>query len=273
MKPRTMSKPILRHQRPKKRFQRKALLKTLATTTLLSVTFFLYWKFQSEIRKIFIFELNNQEQLTFNVATVAENLPQNDYDKIQAMLTNCKIAELPKIATEIQEQFSARRVSIVRTGESELLVEIESHKPVLAIDFDGLRLINEDGYIYGHPQIQKDQIFPLLTGLAMWTSRPQMQEDQTYRISDSNQSIIFDALLLLRESLRYNIKYDQIHFDPYRGFKATLSQKDVSIQIGLAPFAEKLKRLNIILRNLERKGKSAKSIELDYQNKAFIQES
>ncbi len=219
-------------------------------------------------------EFQNQHVVeAFQIEVETESLPDSDIESIKDLLRQADKRKLAAIVQQIQTRYAAKRVSIVRNSEHQLLLQMTHHRPAMIVDFDRLRFINEDGFIYGEAEATSTQIFPYLTGLKQKTTEIKRLPEQTYQISDSNQSIIFDALLLVQESLRYNVRYESIHYDAYRGFKAKLSQSDLEIQIGLAPFTEKLKRLKLILRNLESKGKKAKVIELDYQNKAFIQES
>ena len=87
------------------------------------------------------------------------------------------------------------------------------------------------------------------------------------------QRVIGQALLLVRASLRYNIKYTSIHFDKYRGFKGVLRDKKIAVEMGFQNFESKLDRLVQILNKLKTDPGKTIDIDLDYDSKAFIQKS
>ena len=175
------------------------------------------------------------------------------------------------VAKNVQEEFSSKRVTLLTLKPSRALVMVENHEPIAVIDYGRKRLVSNEGLIFGK-YIEKEHFsLPLIQGISI-DKKISFSSDQSISMSKKNSVLISEALLLLREGLRYNIKYRAINYDPYRGFQVLLKDKRIRVEMGRTPFKKRYVKLVKILSNLSQKRVTNARIELDYRGKAFIKE-
>ena len=142
----------------------------------------------------------------------------------------------------------------------------------MLIRAEKLRFLTKNGIIYGRADKMKHQNMVVLEGLFSNDSALEKHSDFSIKTTPDQDKQIRDASTLLSLIENESLSLDTISYSQYRGFSLTLGQTKTTVTIGHAPFQKKVARLKTIVDNMERKGRVAKTIELDYDNKAFISE-
>lgn len=173
--------------------------------------------------------------------------------------------------SKVQTYLAAESVSLIKTSSSQYHLNVNFHNPLLRIDLGKIRFINDKADVFGEVTNGLAENLPILKGLKL-ANKMKIKSDQTYSLDGFNKKIIQEAILLAQDSLSYNIKCDEITFDPYRGFHVKLKTKRISVELGRAPFTKKLSRLQKIIKDLNEKNTRSAHIEVDFEGKAFIQE-
>lgn len=179
---------------------------------------------------------------------------------------------LVKVAETIQEQTAFAKVHLLKTSPSSIVVSFERRKPVLAVDVGGqTRLVSEEGVVYA--KAAEDAGYPVIRGVFPLKIKDyEFNRDQSLIMTDNESIAIKEAVSLYSLSQKYGRNVQNMKYEEYRGFYIVLVEEGTEVFLGRAPFEEKLKKLDSILKNLQKKGSKAARIELDYTGKAFIKE-
>ena len=115
-------------------------------------------------------------------------------------------------------------------------------------------------------------VYPVLAGVVDVT-RDYVQDDSgLYVLDRQEQQNVQQALVLLHEAMQNGFICERIVYEQYRGWQVKIADVTAVIFFGTAPFAAKLQKLRNILATLRAKNTQASRIELDYEDKAFVQQ-
>ena len=93
-----------------------------------------------------------------------------------------------------------------------------------------------------------------------------------YVLDHHEQKNVQGALGLLQEAMQNGFICEKIVYEQYRGWQVKIADVTALIFFGTAPFDAKLQKLRNILATLRVKNTQAARIELDYEDKAFVQQ-
>lgn len=209
-------------------------------------------------------ELSTQDDTHLNAVLVSDI-----QRKVRQLYTNGDRANLAEISRQIYENPKFSGVTVTQFSKQLLSIHIKQRKPVALIDADNVRYLSEELEIYGNAG--KDDKFLLLKGFyeKEFVARRGVNHWQLNEETKKNITIALDIYNLAAKG---NIIVREIDFDRYRGYSIVLENQPTTITLGNGDFEGKLTRLKSILASLEKEGKQASNIELDYSDKAFIKE-
>lgn len=228
----------------------------------------------------------NEKPITWRItlkpedgATVSDQTWSSIYETARKTLGRGSSDELKRTAAAIQRLDAFARVSVVRLSHQDVAIEVRARQPVLCVKADQLRLVGAQGEVFGSPE--KDGVpcpGPILSGVfderasgATGGKRFQLAEDFTLDVSTDEKDALKEAVALNAEGKRRQVKMRSLDFQKFRGFLVVLTEPEgLEVEIGRAPFGQKLEKLDGLLRMLHEKGEQAARIELDYQGKAFV---
>jgi hypothetical protein len=266
---------VLSGQKPKKKRRIRLKLKpsflaiTLGISVALSAMYFVTlranWTWLNGEQK------TSQPPIHFEIK--ADVSPEQKQKILRILKHSYKLSrqELTKRVYKIQNLLAAKAISLIQTKPNHYSILMDFHSPKFAVKLHTTRLVNPNGRVYGKIQQGQQDLLPILRGIDIKT-KPEILPDQTLHLEPNVQNTIDEALLLINQSLSYNITYKDIEFDPYRGFRGHLGNLRISVEFGRRPFDKKLHRLRKILNDLIKQGRRSARIELDYQGKAFVRE-
>ena len=182
-------------------------------------------------------------------------------------------AHLESLARAILVMHRARSVALVRLAPDRISVRMEFHEPRYRVQADKTRLVSREGAIYGAPMTEKDMNLPFLNGIIHKGEEPaSFHEDGRLVVTVETAELVKEAVKLIEALSEHNVTPSGVTFTPYRGFSVNLSDSELEVSFGRAPFGERPARLVAILDKLKAKGTLASRIELDFDGKAFIKE-
>ena len=112
----------------------------------------------------------------------------------------------------------------------------------------------------------------MLEGVLDTTRKYARDEDSLYMLSDAEQTNVQQALELSQMAMQIGFICEKIIYEQYRGWQAKIEDVAALVFFGPAPFGSKLQKLRDILASLRAKNMQAARIELDYEDKAFVQQ-
>ncbi len=146
-----------------------------------------------------------------------------------------------------------RRARVVRTLPSTITVAVDEWVPVALVRLDRLYYLTGEGHVVRAP-LDQGLDFPVVTG----PTRAQLAAGPW-------REALLDALDLLG---RRGMDVSEIHVDPDTGLTVyTPENGGTGIRLGFDGFAEKLARLDRLRRHLDRRGRAAYAVNLDYDDK------
>ena len=92
------------------------------------------------------------------------------------------------------------------------------------------------------------------------------------RSSDKERKSILDAIQLIDLARYHSIFFSTIEYKKYRGFFVTLKDSATTVMFGNPPFDKQFLRLSKILEEANKRKRTLKNIEIDFNDKAFITE-
>ncbi len=189
--------------------------------------------------------------------------------KVRQFYTNGDHDNLTAISREIYENPKFSRVTVTQFSKELVSVHVKQRKPVAIIDADNVRYLSDDLEIYGIAG--KDDKLLLLKGFYEKDFAAKIGVNH-WQINEETQKNLTIALEIYNLTVKSNIMIKEIDFDRYRGYSVALDNQPTTITLGNGDFEGKLTRLKSILESMEKEGKQASNIELDYSDKAFIKE-
>lgn len=179
--------------------------------------------------------------------------------------------QLQEVATAIGADPQLAAVQVIKTGRARVVVYVDVRRPALIVQVNGkLSYVSHRGDIYG--AAQATEAYPVLEGVLDSTRQYARDEDSLYVLDATEQQNVQQALELARLAMQNKFICEKIIYEQYRGWQAKLEDVAAVIFLGHAPFAKKLQKLRDILVSLHAKNTQAARIELDYEDKAFVQQ-
>ena len=179
--------------------------------------------------------------------------------------------QLQEVATAIGADPQLAAVQVIKTGRDRVVVYVDVRHPVLVVRVDGkLSYVSRRGDIYG--AARATEAYPVLEGVLDSTRQYARDEDSLYVLDAAEQQNVRQALELARLAMQNGFICEKIIYEQYRGWQAKLEDVAAVVFFGHAPFAKKLQKLRDILVSLHAKNTQAARIELDYEDKAFVQQ-
>ena len=261
-------KDILKKQKIKKRtLSRKFLLFFMLTLVLSSVVWLLWRDSGAEVEPpLWAVEVKTmdasplpQQVKEFILATASQHLHSGARQQLQEVAT----------AIGLDPQLAA--VQVIRTTRGRVVVYVDLRRPALVVQVNGkLRYVSRRGDIYS--MARAAEVYPMLEGVLDTTRKYARDEDSLYMLSDAEQTNVQQALELSQMAMQIGFICEKIIYEQYRGWQAKIEDVAALVFFGPAPFGSKLQKLRDILASLRAKNMQAARIELDYEDKAFVQQ-
>ncbi|SME91065.1 cell division protein FtsQ/DivIB [Pseudobacteriovorax antillogorgiicola] len=182
------------------------------------------------------------------------------------------LQQVESFKLDLQKKLAAKSLSTLALTPYKILLKAEFHQSLAAIEYGIKRLLSDKGKVFGQYSEKHHHHLPMISGISI-DRKLDLDNEQSVVMSERNNEVLQEALLLINDGLRYNIRYKAIHFDSFRGFQVLLFDKRIRVEMGRRPFNKRYIKLEKILSNLSKKRVNTARIELDYQGKAFIKES
>ena len=178
---------------------------------------------------------------------------------------------LQEVASAIGVEAQLAAVQVIKTARARVVVYVDVRRPVLLMQVNGkLRYVSRRGDVYGLARAQ--EVYPVLTGVLDRTREYVRDEDSLYVLSDVEQTNVRQALELVQMAMQNGFICEKIIYEQYRGWQVKIEDVTALVFFGHAPFVAKLQKLRDILAGLRAKNTQAARIELDYEDKAFVQQ-
>lgn len=179
--------------------------------------------------------------------------------------------QLQEVAEAIGVDAQLAAVQVIKTARDRVVVFVDVRRPALVMRVNGkLRYVSRRGDVYG--MAQAAEVYPVLAGVLDTTQRYARDEDSLYVLSELEQANVRQALELVQMAMQNGFICEKIIYEQYRGWQAKLEDVTALVFFGHAPFTAKLQKLRDILASLRAKNTQAERIELDYEDKAFVQQ-
>ena len=190
----------------------------------------------------------------------------------QDLLRTGDRSELVNLASSIQRVDGYGHVHALRVTNDRLLISLRPRIPVMCVEADQLRLVSDQGEIYGLAGIEGKPSCPgpKLIGIFGNNEKFELSDTQTVNLTPEVQTAVLEAITLLNDANSHEMKFLSIEFRKHRGFTVQLDGIETMVSLGRAPFLPKLDKLKLLLGKLASRGEVAMRIELDYQGKAFV---
>jgi cell division protein FtsQ len=182
--------------------------------------------------------------------------------------TNILELNLQKVNREIESIPWVERASIRRRLPDRLVVRIWEHEPRALIDLDHLYYLSRTGKPFKRIQAGDDLNFPVITGL----SKKLFFEE--FLGSREVVDCVMSALDFIEQNKTpFDLsQVSEIHVDEGGSISLLVNQGNLKINLGLSSFEEKFRRLNVVRKDLERRGrwKRVKWIDLDLGDRVVV---
>ena len=200
------------------------------------------------------------------------NEKEQNYIKQQLLsLPKLKNSLIKEKILSIKKQLHFKEIHAFKPNSNSIIISATKLKPILSIKVSSKKYmyLTEERYIYGDSS--KDSSLPLVENISI--KNPHIDESSGYLFLDEEEFSLIDSAVSLYKDLissEINITPSKISYIFNRGFSFTIKDSGSEIILGLAPFKNKLLQLNNILK--DKNPNTSLSVELDYNNKAFIKE-
>lgn len=139
---------------------------------------------------------------------------------------------------------------------NKVLIEIKERKPIAILQLDGLYYIDPKGVIFSPVGKEDEYNFPFFTGL----TKSMMEKDP-----EKSKELLLKAIELVKvieqERLPPLERISEIHLGKIFGIECFTQAEGIKIQMGWDQFGEKVKRVSMVWRDLQRRGVSVTSID------------
>lgn len=189
----------------------------------------------------------------------------------QQHLQRGKQQHLRATAEAIREDPQLAAVQVIKTAGDRVAVFVDLRRPAMVLQVNARwRYLSMRGDIYG--SADKAAVYPQLVGVLHQEREYELDEDGLYVLDTVEQQNVQQALDLLQMAMQNGFICEKIIYEQYRGWQAKIADVTAHIFFGHAPFTTKFQKLRDILASLRAKNTQAARIELDYEDKAFVQQ-
>ncbi len=261
-------KDILKKQKIKKRFLTRKFLLFLTLPLIFLGIGWLWWR-DAETTTTQI--LWATEVKTTDASPLPPRVKEFVITTVGQYLHDGARARLQETAAALGADAQLAAVQIIKTAHDRVVVYVDVRRPISVVRVNGkLRYLSRQGDIYGSARAM--EVYPALEGVLDTTREYVRDEDGLYVLSDTEQANVRQALELLQMTMQNGFICEKIIYEQYRGWQAKIEDVAARVFFGHAPFAAKLQKLQDILASLRAKNTQAARIELDYEDKAFVQQ-
>ena len=261
-------KDILKKQKIKKRTLSRKFLLFFMLTLVLSTGVWLLWRDGGAAVEppLWLVEVKTMDTSPlpkrvkeFVITTASQHLRSGARQQLQEVVT----------AIGVEPQLAA--VQVIRTARARVVVYVDLRRPALVVQVNGkLRYVSRRGDIYGRARAA--EVYPVLEGVLDTTRQYARDEDSLYVLGAAEHTNVQQALALSQMAMQNGFICEKIIYEQYRGWQAKIEDVAALVFFGPAPFKLKLQKLRNILASLRAKNTQAARIELDYEDKAFVQQ-
>ncbi len=261
-------KDILKKQKIKKRLLPRKFLTFLVLALVLSAALWLGWRGSGVEGELPLWAV---EVKTMDASPLPPRVEEFVITSARQNLLAGGRQQLQEVATVIGADPQLAAVQVIKTARDRVVVYVDVRRPALVVQVNSkLRYIGRRGDIYGRARAA--EVYPVLEGVLDPARQYARDEDGLYVLSDAEQTHVQQALELARMALQNGFICEKIIYEQYRGWQAKIEDVAAVVFFGPAPFAAKLQKLRDILASLRAKNTQAARIELDYEDKAFVQQ-
>jgi cell division septal protein FtsQ len=183
-------------------------------------------------------------------------------------MPNLFTLRLKEVAKRLESHPWVDQVRVRKVFPNKISVQIEEREPVGILPLEGLYYIDTKGVIFAAVGDKDPYNYPLLTGL----TRQGLEKDPV-----EAKRLIMKALEFLRIVDKEKVfpleELSEIHMDKIYGIQCFTKTEGLELNMGWEHFGEKLRRLSIILSDLQKRGMSAVSIDCSDLKRMVVQRS
>ncbi len=176
--------------------------------------------------------------------------------------------EIAKLALDLFSTSHLAKISIIALPgqKTTLFVQTKPRSAEVCVLADKLRLLSQDGLIYGECLDALKQ--KKITGIfAANESFEYLPADNKLKIEEGKEILLEEAVRAMDLLKNEHLDFSTLEFDSNIGFKVELLNRKILVTLGRAPFSSKIKRLKAIL---QKDDPLLYEIDLDYEDKAFL---
>lgn len=261
-------KDILKKQKIKKRALPKEFLFILAVVCLLSSVVWLWWRSDTGVVEQRLWAV---EVRTMDSSSLPRRVEDFVITTVRERVNSGARRDLQEVAEMLHADPRLAAVQVIRTARDRVVVFVDVRQPALVMKVNGKwRYVSRRGDVYG--VASEAGVYPVLAGVVDMARDYLRDASGLYVLDHHEQENVQGALGLWQEAMQNGFICEKIVYEQYRGWQVKIADVTALIFFGTAPFAAKLQKLRNILATLRAKNAQAARIELDYEDKAFVQQ-
>lgn len=204
---------------------------------------------------------------------VQESIQEKISSNIQKLFAqNLLSHSLLKTAESIQEKSGMAQVHLYMDNKRQITAFIKPRTPLLYMSGEGIKFLSTDGEIYEDLNFNP-KFNTILSGVFDNNSQMNIIDSKNcVKTSEKEKKILLDAIQLITQASTHSLEFSTIEYKKYRGFSSKLANSDTTVLFGLPPYDKQFQRLLKIIDDATKKNISLKTIEIDFNDKAFITE-
>ena len=183
-------------------------------------------------------------------------------------MPNLFTLRLKEVAKRLESHPWVDRVRLRKVFPNKIAVQIEEREPVAILPLEELYYIDTKGVIFATVGDRDAYNYPFLTGL----TRKALEKDPV-----GAKHLIMKALEFLRIVDKERVfppeEISEIHMEKMDGIQYFTKTEGLEVKMGWEQFGEKLRRLSVILADLQKRELSAVSIDCSNLNRMVVQRS
>jgi cell division protein FtsQ len=183
-------------------------------------------------------------------------------------MPNLFTLRLKDVAKRLESHPWVDQVRVRKVFPNKIAVQIEEREPVAILPLEELYYIDTKGVIFATVGDADAYNYPFLTGL----TRQTLEKDPV-----ESKHLIIKALEFLRIVDKERVfppeEISEIHMEKMDGIRYFTKAEGLQVKMGWEQFGEKLRRLSIILSDLQKRGLSAVSIDCSDLKRMVVQRS
>jgi cell division protein FtsQ len=183
-------------------------------------------------------------------------------------MPNLFTLRLKEVAKRLESHPWVDQVRVRKVFPNKIAVQIEEREPVAILPLEELYYIDTKGVIFATVGDRDAYNYPFFTGL----TRKALEKDP-----DEAKHLIMKALEFLRIVDKERVfppeEISEIHMEKMDGIQYFTRTEGLEVKMGWEQFREKLRRLSVILSDLQKRGLSAVSIDCSDLNRMVVQRS